>query len=159
MAEPRTTRTAPDHPQIELRCRVDGSMLGLLREFVCTVARYLGFGDDQVAEIEICVDEACANVLEHAYKSQTSEPPQLPEMVVEITYTGEQMLVRVVDHGDGHQMNCATNLKSLQEYADDSRENYRGLGYLLMHKFMDRVDVQSKPGSGTTVELMKIRNK
>jgi hypothetical protein len=28
-----------------------------------------------------------------------------------------------------------------------------------MKKFMDRVDVLSTPGSGTIVELMKIRNK
>lgn len=146
-----------ERPQLEMRCRVDGTMLGLLREFICTVARYLAFSDDQVAEIEICVDEACANVMEHAYPDNEGEP--LPDMAVEITYTLEQMMVRIIDYGAGDGPKYPSNLKSLTEYADSSRENYRGLGFLLMQKFMDRVDVHCEPGRGTTVELMKIRNK
>ena len=55
------------NPHFELKCRVDGSMLRPLREFVSNVARTLGFGEKQVGEIEICVDEACANAIEHAY--------------------------------------------------------------------------------------------
>ena len=41
--------------------------LHLIRDFVCAVARKMGFPDQRVGEIEIAVDEACANIIEHAY--------------------------------------------------------------------------------------------
>jgi anti-sigma regulatory factor (Ser/Thr protein kinase) len=44
----------------------------------------------------------------------------------------------------------------VEEYADPDREEYRGLGLYMIHKFMDRVDVQTAPGKGTTVEMTKI---
>ncbi|MGI8907707.1 MAG: ATP-binding protein [Candidatus Sumerlaeaceae bacterium] len=159
MSDPQGNFNTLEQPQIELRCRLDGSMLGLLREFVCTVARHLCFPEPQVAEIEICVDEACANVVEHAYSNKRPAGPKMNDLLVEIRYSGEQMVVRIVDHGDGNVPKYPSPLKSVEDYADNTRERFRGLGFLLMEKFMDRVDVHCAPGGGTTVELMKIRQK
>lgn len=147
-----------DRPHIELRCRLDGSMLGLLREFVCTVARHLDFSEKQIAEIEISVDEACANVMEHAYRGRAPEP-ECKELLVEIAYSGDEMAIRIIDQGDGSGLETLASNKSLQDYVDNPRETYRGLGMLLMQKFMDRVDVRCVPGRGTTVELVKMRQR
>src|ERR1043166_8618562 len=92
-------------PQIELHCRVNSSMLGLLREFVCSVARHMGFSDQQVGEIEICVDEACANAVEHAYPSsfQKEFPGADHDLRIEISYLGDELTVRITDHGRGSE--------------------------------------------------------
>jgi len=146
-------------PQIELRCRVSSTMLGLMREFVCSVARHLGFSENQVAEIEISVDEACANAIEHAYSKSFATPEDTEQLVtVEIEYSGEMMTIRVTDRGIGNPGDFGT-IKKLEQYLDASRDQYRGLGFLLMERFMDRVDVKSAPGRGTTVEMTKLRNK
>ena len=41
--------------------------LALIREFISTVGIQAGLEEDGVARLEMAVDEACANVIEHAY--------------------------------------------------------------------------------------------
>jgi stage II sporulation protein AB (anti-sigma F factor) len=151
----------PVSPQIQLKCHVDCSMLGLLREFVCCVARHLGFNEKQIAEIEISVDEACANAMEHAYPSLANcnipDPDCVANVELEITYDGAAMTVRIIDFGSGTQTIAASQFGSLDDYMDPERDKYRGLGLLLMQKFMDKVDIESAPGKGTTVQMIKYR--
>lgn len=148
-------------PQMELRCRVDSAMLGPLRDFVSSVARQLGFPEEQVGQIEICVDEACANAMEHAYmKSFEIEGRDKSShvLVVELLYNGgDEFTVRVTDHGCGTETGIDAKMQDLQDYLDSSRDKFRGLGFHLMRKFMDRVNVKSTPGEGTTVEMTKFR--
>lgn len=154
------TTGTPDNssrPQIELRCRVETSMLNLLRGFICSVARHLEFGENQVAEIEISVDEACANAMEHGYGKIADKNPQ--DILVEILYSGDCMTIRIVDFGSGTEASSDKRVKELEQYLQEDREAYRGLGYILMQKFMDKVEVTCVPGRGTTVEMTKIRQK
>ena len=49
--------------------------LEIIREFVGRVASKVGFNEDDLNKIELAVDEACANVIKHAYqKDQKSKP-------------------------------------------------------------------------------------
>ncbi len=147
------------NPEIELHCRMDGSMLGPLRDFVCSIARQLGFNEKQVGEIEICVDEACANALEHAYHGgYTREFPCTEKnLKVDIAFDAEQLTVRVIDFGCGSEKELKARIRDLEEYINAERQSYRGLGLFLIKKYMDRVDVRTAPGLGTTVEMIKIR--
>lgn len=146
------------NPKIEICCRIDSSMLGLLREFVTAVARHLGFSAREVGEIEICVDEACANALEHAYgKAGNSNVADRPkELVIEIHFRDGELTIRVIDHGCGLS-DPEARFASIDEYAAPDRDRYRGLGLFMMRKFMDRVQVHSEPGKGTIVEMTKVR--
>jgi anti-sigma regulatory factor (Ser/Thr protein kinase) len=147
------------NPRIELRCRIDGSMLGPLREFVSNIARHLGFADREVGEIEICVDEACANALEHGYLRVFGheDPAEGRDLSLEIFFQDGELTVRVIDYGCGSQSRAHPRVHDLKEYVERDGERYRGLGLFLIHKFMDRVDVRTGPGQGTTVEMTKIR--
>ncbi|MBX7247088.1 MAG: ATP-binding protein [Candidatus Sumerlaeaceae bacterium] len=148
------------NPRIELKCCVDSSMLGPLRQFVSAVARTVGFSDQQVDEIEICVDEACANALEHAYAAEPYQrefPSNDRNICIEMAFVGNELTVRVIDHGRGADHEFHQKLKDLEQYLESDKERFRGLGFYLMHKFMDQVAVHSLPGKGTTVELKKIR--
>lgn len=149
--------TPAPNPQIELRCTIDGTMLLPLREFVANVARQLDFSDQQVHEIEICVDEACANALEHAYTTPFEREFPGQDITIQIQFFGEELTVRITDHGKGCDEPIHSRFKHLEEYINAERDNYRGLGMYLIQKFMDRVDVRSTPGHGTTVEMTKIR--
>lgn len=154
--------TGSEHdPQMELRCRVDSAMLGPLREFVSSVARHLDFPEEQIAQIEICVDEACANAMEHAYSKcfeVEGKDKSAHVLIVELLFNGNQeFTIRVTDHGCGTAPGIDEKMQSLEEYLDAARDRYRGLGFHLMRKFMDRVNVKSSPGQGTTVEMTKYR--
>src|ERR1051326_3273336 len=46
--------------------------LSMIREFVVGIGQSAGFSDSEVAKLVLAVDEACANVIEHAYGSDTT---------------------------------------------------------------------------------------
>lgn len=142
-----------DKPHMELRCRVDSSLLQLLRDFVCNLARHLGFSEQEIAEIEISVDEACANAMEHAYES--TAPGDAREVLVELYISGDSLKIRISDSGSGEPN--LDHPMSMDAYLDINREKFRGLGLVLMRKFMDEVDIRGLPGKGTVVEMTKKR--
>ena len=41
--------------------------LALIREFVTSIGRQAALSDEDLTNLELAVDEACANVIEHAY--------------------------------------------------------------------------------------------
>ena len=46
--------------------------LSMIRDFVGNVGARAGFGKGDVMQLELAVDEACANVMEHAYGSDAT---------------------------------------------------------------------------------------
>ena len=149
------SKRAAGKMEIQLRCRINATMLRLLREVITSIATHFGFSEEQCSEIEMCVDEACANALEHAYGDEQSEAEKL--VCIETLYDGQALTVRVSDTGSGLQKAMKIPIQDLELYTQPGREQYRGLGFYLMHKFMDHVNVRTAPGEGTTVEMTKIR--
>ena len=142
---------APEKAHMELRCRVDPSLLGLLRDFVCGVVRHLRFSEQEVAEIEISVDEACANAMEHAYQQPGDSPDH--DVQVELYLSPDKLVIRISDSGAGRpDFNHPMDMES---YLDINREKFRGLGLVLMRKFMDEVQIFAQPNHGTVVEMTK----
>ena len=47
--------------------------LAMIREFAAHVGAQAGMDESAVSKLELAVDEACANVIEHAYGSDTSQ--------------------------------------------------------------------------------------
>jgi len=151
MAQADTSR---GKPHMELRCQVDSSLLGLLRDFVCSVARHLGFTEQEIAEIEISVDEACANAMEHAYDCPTEDGCN--DVQVELYLSPDRMTIRISDSGTGQP--DLDHPMSMDSYLDINREKFRGLGLVLMRKFMDDVQIRATPGKGTVVEMTKLKH-
>lgn len=142
-----------DRPHMELKCRVDTTLLGLMRNFVCSVARHVGFSEQEIAEIEISVDEACANAMEHAYEA---EHPADRDVQVELYICSDRLTIRISDNGSGTpELDYSMSVDS---YLDINREKFRGLGVVLMKKFMDELHIKATPGKGTVVEMTKLRH-
>lgn len=145
--------------QIELHCRIEGAMLKPVREFVGTVARQMGFSEQQANEIEVCVDEACANALEHAYPQSIEREFALGDRVLklELSFENDEFIVRVADFGCGSEKPIEPAIHSVEEYLQSDSKIFRGLGLFLMNKYMDRVELESVAGKGTVVKMIKKR--
>lgn len=121
--------------------------LELIRMIVATVADKAGFNADDVSKIELAVDEACANVIKHAY----SKDPQQPiDLVIEIDY--KKIAIIVTDHGKGFDFTRIPKA-DVKEYLAEMRVG--GLGIYLMKALMDEVEFNSQPGTKTQVKLVK----
>ena len=119
----------------------------LVREFVSDAAREFGFGEDDVSKISLAVDEACTNVIKHAYDFDRSKTltvtvvPRKGYLEILITDTGKRF-----DPGK-------ISTPDMKEYLAHYRKG--GLGVYLMKKLMDEVEYQLLPGEKNEVRLVK----
>jgi anti-sigma regulatory factor (Ser/Thr protein kinase) len=140
--------SSPQPLAFELSCPADKSVLRWVRGVVVQSASELGFSDEDLHKIELSVDEACANVVEHAY------PPGQDARPLIIRFESEPGLMRisVIDQGVGDGGRPGA-VGSVDEYVSLLR--CRGLGTYIMQRFMDEVEFSQSPGTGTMVKMTK----
>ena len=126
---------------IEREICVDGNLVNLsqIARFVSDQALKLGISEDVAYDIEIAVDEACTNVVEHAYGDGASG-------VVRVCCTASdaEFIVRVTDYGKAFDPSRvpAPDLALPLEDRDIG-----GLGLYFMNTLMDSVEYASADGA------------
>lgn len=120
--------------------------LELIRNFVSKIAEKAGFEETKINDIELAVDEACTNVVKHAY----DEDSKRKDIDVIIEIRDGKFIVIVSDRGKGF------NPHSIKEL-DLSKAG--GLGIHLMKILMDEVQFDIKPGVRTRVKMVKYMSK
>lgn len=130
---------------------VTSSMANLAKvaDFASERARLAGMGEDQVFEVQMAVDEACANAMEHAYKGR-----QDGEIRVCCYVEKDDFVVCVTDYGkpfDPSSISAPDLSASLEE------RDVGGLGLFFMRALMDGVEFRSGPIRGNEVIMRKHR--
>jgi anti-sigma regulatory factor (Ser/Thr protein kinase) len=147
----------PEGTVLDLICPPQTDVLHLIRGVVVSVSREIGFPPDDASQIELSVDEACTNVIRHAYGDTASEPSRsrLEQAVlrVQIRPAADRLAIRVIDRGRGLPRTRPPGVVSLEEYL--SQPEPKGLGLFIIGKFMDEVVYDSPPGSGTVLSMVK----
>lgn len=103
---------------------------------------------DELTEVKTAVSEAVSNVAIHGYPGEMSG-----EMTLEFSRLAKDtIMIKVSDKGVGIE-NIARAMEPL--FTTDSGETCSGMGFTVMESFMDKIKVDSKPGEGTTVTMIK----
>jgi serine/threonine-protein kinase RsbW len=113
-------------------------------------ARECGFPSDVVDQLSLAVDEACTNVIRHAYGGSKSGPVDIT-----VDVDPDQFRITIRDEGD------AIDLERYSEPDLDKsirRRRGGGFGVLIMRKLMDLVEYE-KHGSFNEVHLIKFRGR
>jgi serine/threonine-protein kinase RsbW len=121
--------------------------LTLVRDFVTTAAKDVGFDDIAINNIIIAVDEACTNVIKHAYKYSPNNP-----IDVSITLDNKKFNIIIKDKGTSFDPS-AIPPPDMKEYFKQYKVG--GLGIHLMKNLMDEVVYNSKPNEYNEVILSK----
>jgi serine/threonine-protein kinase RsbW len=121
--------------------------LALIREFVTSAAQQAGFENSDIAKIELAVDEACANVIEHAYDHNTTK-----EVIVRATLGNDTLNIDIEDTGVGFDPELV-NQEDLEKLI--SKRKTGGLGMRLMKTLMDEVHYEIEPGKKNALHMMK----
>lgn len=121
--------------------------LELIRDFVSGIAKKVGFDEEDTNKIELAIDEACTNVIEHAYQHDESQDI---DIAIKIDYN--KFTVVVADRGRSFDMD-EVELPDMRSYLAELRVG--GLGIYLMRTLMDEVDYRSKPGVKNEVTMVK----
>ena len=125
--------------------------LALIREFVGSAALQAGFNSSEIAKLELAVDEACANVIEHAYGHDITK-----EVIVRATLDDESLSIDVEDTGNGFDPGTVDQ-EELEQLI--SKRKTGGLGMRLMKTLMDEVRYEIEPGKKNALHMMKKLNK
>ena len=125
--------------------------LALIRDMVAKIAAQVGFNKDEASKIELAVDEACTNVIKHAYGNQTNQ-----FIDVEIKIDSKKLIIIVADKGKGFNPD-QIKLPDLNQSIKVGRKG--GLGICLIKTLMDKVDFDIRPGSKNQVKMTKYIDK
>lgn len=115
-----------------------------------TVAAFVAQLDptvDELTEIKTVVSEGVTNAIIHGYE-------QNPSGIVYISVAIEDGVVDLVirDEGVGIQ-----NIEEATQplFTTKPEMERSGMGFTIMENFMDQIEIESHPGSGTTIRLVK----
>lgn len=123
--------------------------LPLIRQTVVEAAEKCGFGDEDVAKIEMAVGEACTNIIEHSYSTQ----PLNLDIELKVARYDNRLEVIILDYSS---INFAVDQMAavpLDDYIATGRR--RGLGLFIIQSFVDKVEHRFVCGQGNELRLTK----
>jgi serine/threonine-protein kinase RsbW len=136
---------------VTYRKKINASTQNLsdVREFVSRHAEKHGFTSRQVADVQLAVDEACTNIIKHAYNYDASK-----ELSIELEFDDEKMNVTLTDQGIGFDVERYKKPDLKKQIA---RKKRGGMGVYLIRNLMDEVNyyVESREN---VLRMIKNRN-
>jgi serine/threonine-protein kinase RsbW len=121
--------------------------LSQIRDFISNKASKTGISNEEVENIMLAVDEACTNIIKHAYKSFPDG-----KIIIRVDYNSDKLLITIIDYGSTFDPLIVPD-PDLQKYYRDGRVG--GLGMYLMKSLMDDIKYTSIPGKYNQVLLSK----
>lgn len=125
--------------------------LAMIRSFVSEIAARATLSEEEAALLAVAVDEACANVIEHAYGHDASK-----QVTVRATIDEEQIRIDVIDQGKGFDPD-AVKPKDPRVLIKERASG--GLGIGLIQRIMDEVKYHVVPGEKNELKMIKKRHR
>lgn len=118
-----------------------------IRDFVGGIAEEMGFSDKEIYSIELATDEACTNIIEHAYGGEGDNE-------LEIYCDDQNGKLKIVLHDWGKPFD-PESVAEPNLNATLSERKIGGLGLYLMRKLMDDVVYETSADTGNTLTMTK----
>ena len=102
---------------------------------------------EELTEVKTAVSEAFSNAAIHGYQNEGGE------VYMEFNFISDDtIMIKVTDHGIGIE-DIARAMEPL--FTTDTGQDRSGMGFTVMESFMDKIKVDSRPGQGTMVTMIK----
>jgi serine/threonine-protein kinase RsbW len=120
--------------------------LATIRDFVVQVGCDLGLDKQTIADLELAVDEACANIVKHAYRGQGGQIEVLIEPLA------GRVRITIRDWGQAFDPQA---IARPDVTAPLDERPLGGLGLFLIHQVMDDVQFHFDATNGNTLTMVK----
>jgi len=144
----RTSKTKSKQKELLVKSRTEN--LAAVREFVNSAVGEVSIPQDIAGDIVLAVDEACTNIIKHAYQYSPDG-----DIKIKLTYSDKKIVVEITDHGASFHPDAVPK-PDLKKYFEEKRVG--GLGMYLMKSLMDDIHYKSIPGKFNQVLLTKKLN-
>ena len=121
-------------------------------DFVTEGAQAAGLGEGAMFHIELACDEACTNIIEHAYEGE-----DVGEIVVSWWVADSDFVVTFHDNGRSFDPTHVPPpaITDLSTTADPENLRVGGLGIHFMRNLMDDIQYSFDPNTGNTLTMIK----
>ena len=123
------------------------SQLARARNWVAQKAQAAGFSPEEVFALKLAVNEACANIIRHAYEGAEDK-----DIILSIGIEGDKLLLTIRDFGKKFDL-------SRYKPPNLDRPAESGYGIYLITELMDEVEYDTSPPQGTILKMVKYRGK
>lgn len=121
--------------------------LATIADFIAEAGREAGFDQDTIFHVQMAVDEACSNVIEHAYRGQDKG-----DIVLSCDCREREWVVTIRDTGHPFDPD-AVPMPDLNVNLDDIKTG--GLGLYFMRQLMDKVEFTFDEEKGNRLRMVK----
>ncbi len=133
--------------QFRLSITSDISNLSRVAEFVALAARESGLDERTTYNVQMAVDEAVTNVIQHAYRGAEDG-----RIRISCERQDDEFVVEVQDFGKPFD---PSKVPTPRVHGPLSRRSVGGLGVFFMKKLMDRVEFSRDATRGNRVRMVK----
>lgn len=130
-----------------LRVTSDMNNLTAISDFISAFARESELNEDDTFALQMATDEACANVIEHAYGGQPDGT-----VSIECWIANDEVTLIIRDHGRPFDPQTVPRPDMA---APLSKRHEGALGLYLMEKLMDVVQFEFDPSKGNKLTMQK----
>lgn len=121
--------------------------LALISKFIVDIAVDAGFTSSDVYAIQTAIDEACSNIIDHAYGKE-----DIGDIEITVQESDDNLEIILVDQGEPFKPDeiPEPDITSPLELRKE-----RGLGIFFMRKLMDKVSFEFSETKGNILTLVK----
>ena len=116
-------------------------------EFIDKAAEEAGFDESETYAVQLAVDEACSNIIEHAYGGENQGD-------IKCTYKVNSNGLTIILRDKGRSFD-PDSIGEPNFGAPIDQLKPRGAGLFLMRKLMDEVKFEFNPESGNVLTMVK----
>jgi anti-sigma regulatory factor (Ser/Thr protein kinase) len=121
--------------------------LARIADFIAKAGREAGFDQDTIFHVQMAVDEACSNVIEHAYQGQGKG-----DIALSSDFLGREWVITIQDTGRPFDPDAVPE-PNLNATLDEIKTG--GLGLYFMRQLMDQVEFTFDPDKGNNLRMVK----
>ncbi len=138
------TDTSHEHVILEHQFPARAKELGLTRTMTRMALNNHEWSSDIVEDIVLAIDEACQNIIRHAYRGECDD-----QIILHITLNDKKLVVILEDHAPTISPNCM-NPRAFEDIRPG------GLGCHFIRQVMDTVTIGPSPtGHGNILRMVK----
>jgi serine/threonine-protein kinase RsbW len=123
--------------------------LANISRFIVAQAESAGFSPKDIYAIQTAVDEACSNIIDHAYGGEN-----LGEIIIMVETFDNHLQITLIDHGEPFEPEDIPE-PDITSPLEVRKE--RGLGIFFMRNLMDIVSFEFSQTKGNILTLIKYK--